>query len=55
MLPFIITQKQYNNLLAVPGFHSKLQCDRRNGTQSFYFFGTFEEHKDAMNRCKFLD
>lgn len=55
MYPFSITAAQYNYTLAVPGFRQKmLRRDNRNGTQSFRFFGTHDDWRDFLNRCRYL-
>lgn len=55
-----ITKKQYDALLPIYGLagtHNHCLIERRNilGVPVYYFMGSKEEFRDAMNRCKYLD
>ena len=54
--PLQITSEQYNYLLPVFGNcgSKKLlnKIDRK--VEKYYFIGSQDEHKDLLNRCKYL-
>lgn len=55
-----ITKKQYDALLPIYGLagtHNHCLIERKNisGESVYYFMGSKEEFRDAMNRCKYLD
>lgn len=52
---FTITEKQYNYLLPVPSMKSKMQRIIGKVKDSYVFVGTYEDYKDLLNRCKYLD
>lgn len=57
MYSFPITKAQYNYLLPVFGLSSnnpKLLYKQGSCKDYYYFIGSHEEHKDALNRCKYL-
>jgi hypothetical protein len=49
-----ITEKQYNYLLPVFGLSAKGVTKLHTSRGQYYFIGTYEEHKDMLNRCKYL-
>jgi hypothetical protein len=52
MKNFKLSQKEYNNLL--PVIPLNVCCNRSKDKDSYYFFGTYEDYKDAMRRCLYL-
>lgn len=53
---YSITQKQYNYLLPIYGLSGMIPRKiKRFENGKCYFFGSYEEYQDAMNRCKYLD
>jgi len=55
MHSFPITRNQFNYMLPVTGFRRRMLArDLPNGDQQFYFFGSHEDHRDFLNRCRYL-
>jgi hypothetical protein len=54
-----LTQKQYNYLLPVYGIAAQgrtrllQRTDRKH--DKYYFIGTYQDYKEALNRCLYLN
>ena len=56
MSKFQISEEQYNYLLPVFGIigTNQMSCIIERKIEKYFFFGTYVEHLDLLNRCKYM-